>query len=173
MKILILSDTHKNKDRLRKVLSLCSDADAIIHLGDGYRDFEGLDTGGIPLYRVRGNCDEEENDFGTLSDEEFFELDGIRILAVHGHRHGVKFGLAKAAAYAASNGADVFLYGHTHVPREVYLGAGERAGIYLLQKPLWVFNPGSLGKPREGRPSFGILTVRDGQILLSHGETDY
>ncbi len=173
MKILILSDTHKNKDRLKRVLELHRDADGIIHLGDGYRDFSGLDLGGIPLYRVRGNCDEEDDDFGTLSDEEFLDIGGVRILMVHGHRHGVKFGLAKAASYAASNGADVFLYGHTHVPKEVYLGAGDRAGIHLLEKPLWVFNPGSLGKPREGMPSFGLLTVRDGQVLLSHGETDY
>lgn len=173
MKILVISDTHKNKDRLKRVLEMHRDADAVIHLGDGYADFAGLDLGGIPLYRVRGNCDEESDSFGTLSDEELIELGGIKIMMVHGHRHGVKFGLAKVASDAASKGADVLFYGHTHVPREVYLGKGERAGVKLLQKPLWIFNPGSLGSPREGMPSFGLLTVRDGQILLSHGKTGY
>ncbi len=173
MNVLILSDTHKNRDRLKKVLELHRDADAVIHLGDGYSDFSGIDLGDIPLYRVRGNCDEESDGFGTLSDEELIELGGIKILMFHGHRHGVKFGLAKAAAYAVSKGADVLLYGHTHIPRQVYLGAGERAGIRVLERPLWIFNPGSLGSPREGMPSFGVLTIRDGQILLSHGKTGY
>lgn len=174
IKILILSDTHKNKARLSRVLALHRDADAIIHLGDGYGDFSGLDIGGIPLYRVRGNCDEETNDFGVLSDEEILDIEGVRILMTHGHHLGVKFGLTKAASYAVSKGADILLYGHTHVPREVYLGAGDRVGVHMLQKPLWIFNPGSLGSPREGKkPSFGLLTIREGQILLSHGETDY
>lgn len=173
MTVLILSDTHKNCDRLKRVLDLNRNVDAIIHLGDGYTDFSGLDLGDIPLYRVRGNCDEETDSFGTLSDEALIELGGIRIMMVHGHRHGVKFGLAKVASDAASKGADVLLYGHTHVPREVYFGAGERAGIKLLEKPLWIFNPGSLGSPREGMPSFGVLTIKDGQILLSHGKTGF
>ncbi len=173
MTVLILSDTHKNKDRLKKVLELHRDADAVIHLGDGYSDFSGIDLGNIPLFRVRGNCDEESDLFGTLSDEELIELGGKKILMVHGHRHGVKFGLAKAATYAVSKDADILLYGHTHVPREVYLGEGERAGVKLLQKPLWIFNPGSLGSPREGMPSFGVLTVNDGQVLLSHGKIGY
>lgn len=173
MEILILSDTHKNKERLRRVLELHRDVDAIIHLGDGYGDFAGLDLGGVPLYRVRGNCDEEDNDFGVLSDEELLDMGGVRILMTHGHHLGVKFGLAKAASYAMSKGADILLYGHTHVPAEVYLGAGERAGVKLLEKPLWIFNPGSLGHPRGGMPSFGLLTLRDGQILLSHGKTSY
>ena len=52
MKILVISDTHKNKDRLKRVLEMHRDADAVIHLGDGYADFAGFDLGGIPLYRV-------------------------------------------------------------------------------------------------------------------------
>ncbi len=174
MTILILSDTHKNKDRLRRVLELHRDVDAVIHLGDGCGDFTGIEVGDIPLYRVRGNCDEEDNNFGTLKDEEILDIGGVRILMTHGHHLGVKFGLAKAASYAVSKDADILLYGHTHVPREICLGAGERAGVRLLEKPLHIFNPGSLGKPRDGqKPSFGVLTIRDGQILLSHGETSY
>ena len=173
MTVLILSDTHKNRDRLKKVLELHRNADAIIHLGDGYGDFAGFDLGDTPLYRVRGNCDEESDNFGTLFDECFVELGGVKIMMVHGHRHGVKFGFAKVASDAISRGADILLYGHTHIPRQVYLAAGERAGARPAEKPLWVFNPGSLGSPREGMPSFGVLTIRDGQILLSHGKTDY
>ena len=173
MTVLILSDTHRSRDRLKKVLELHRDSDAIIHLGDGYGDFSELDVGEAPLYRVRGNCDEECDSFGALSDECVAEIGGVRIMMIHGHRHGVKFGLAKAASDAAARGADILLYGHTHIPRQVYLAAGERVGVHELKKPLWIFNPGSLGSPREGKPSFGVLTVRDGQILLSHGQTDY
>lgn len=173
MTVLILSDTHRSRDRLKKVLELHRDADAIIHLGDGYGDFSELDVGDVPLYRVRGNCDEECDIFGALPDECVAEIGGVRIMMIHGHRHGVKFGPAKAASDAVARGADILLYGHTHIPRQVYLAAGERVGVHELKKPLWIFNPGSLGSPREGRPSFGVLTVRDGQILLSHGQTDY
>ena len=49
MTVLILSDTHKNRDRLKKVLELHRNADAIIHLGDGYGDFAGFDLGDTPF----------------------------------------------------------------------------------------------------------------------------
>ena len=174
MTILILSDTHGNTEGLKHVLSLHRDSDAIIHLGDGCQDFKGIDLGGIPLYRVRGNCDEFYNNFGTLKDEEVIELGGMRILMTHGHRLDVKSGLKKAASYAVSKDVDILLYGHTHVPQEIELKAGDRVGITLLEKPMWIFNPGSLEKLRGCKmPSFGVLTIRDGQVLLSHGKISH
>ena len=175
MTVLILSDTHRNRERLKKVLDLHRDADAIIHLGDGYGDFAGFDLGDIPLYRVRGNCDEESDDFGTLPDECIAEIGGVKIMMVHGHRYGVKEEKPiRLMSYAAEKGVDVVLFGHTHIPMSDHLNAGDRIGIRQVKKTLHIFNPGSLGNPQDGgKPSFGVLTIRGGQILLSHGQTDY
>ena len=38
-----------------------------------------------------------------------------------------------------------------------------------LAHPMWAFNPGSLGEPRGGKPSYGLLQIRNGQMLFSHG----
>ncbi len=91
---------------------------------------------------------------------------------MHGHEHGVKSGIERAAAYAAQRGADVLLFGHTHEPMEKYFPVGTRLGEVTLEKPLYVFNPGSLGLPREGCATFGVIEIRRGQLLLSHGRVE-
>ena len=49
--------------------------------------------------------------------------------------------------------SDVFIYGHTHVPR------ADRQGKRVF------FNPGSVSLPKEGNPpSYGIL--EDGKFLV-------
>jgi predicted phosphodiesterase len=61
-------------------------------------------------------------------------------------------------------GADILVYGHTHVPVEYRLPPAE--GGTEERKPLILFNPGSIGD-RDG--SFGTITVRNGVILCGHG----
>ena len=34
---------------------------------------------------------------------------------------------------------------------------------------MYLFNPGSLGHPREGVPSFGLLMLDGKNVLFSHG----
>ena len=77
-------------------------------------------------------------------------------MMMHGHTHGVKGGYGVAAAYAASQGAGVLIFGHTHLPYEGYLDT--RDGRVHL------FNPGSIGAS-----SYGVLTVKENGYLLSHG----
>jgi predicted phosphodiesterase len=102
----------------------------------------------------------------TPETEEFLVLDGVRILLTHGHAYGVKGGLGTAIAHAARRDADVLIFGHTHIPLELHVSPDSDCG-FTVNRPLTVFNPGSLG---DRTPSFGTLTIRVGQILFGHGE---
>jgi Predicted phosphoesterase len=50
--------------------------------------------------------------------------------------------------FAEQKQADAVLFGHTHIPKVEYSSTGR-----LL------FNPGSLGEPRLGRATFGLLLM--------------
>jgi predicted phosphodiesterase len=83
---------------------------------------------------------------------------------MHGHTHGVKAGTERACAYAAQIGADVLLYGHTHIQAQTWYQAGTSFGNQVLQKPLLVCNPGSLF---DG--NFGTLSIRNQGVLFGFG----
>lgn len=163
-KFVIFSDVHGRADRVRELVSHHRDASAFLFLGDGLRDLDELD---FPLVAVRGNCDL----FSTDTPEELFlDLGGKKILLMHGHRLSVKSGLDRALAYASGRSVDALLFGHTHQPEEAYFPEGtELSDGTRLARPMWAFNPGSLGEPRGGKPSYGLLQIRNGQMLFSHG----
>lgn len=164
MKLLVLSDTHGRRDRVERLLELHSDATCVLFLGDGLREVTELcEQKRMPLRAVRGNCD--FFGVGSVAEEQLLTFGAYTVLMMHGHTRGVKAGLENAVYAAAERGADLLLYGHTHIPIERYLfDDGE-----LRPKPLWVFNPGSLGNPASGNPSYGLIQIRDGGLLLSHG----
>lgn len=153
---LILSDVHGERERLRRILTAQRAVHGVFFLGDGLSDvLAAFSAEGMPpLYAVRGNCD-----VGLLGDDELVvSLGGHRILMLHGHTAGVKGGDGGLFALARRHCADIVLYGHTHLRREQRL-PGEGGALHL-------FNPGSIGRPIDGRPSFGTLTVDDGGALL-------
>lgn len=165
LNILVFSDSHGHGDRIEEVVRRqITPPDAIFFLGDGLRDLAWCDFNGSPLYAVRGNCDFYSLD-GT-PDEIFTELGGIKIFAAHGHKYSVKSGHLAIAAKAASLGADIVMFGHTHTP---FYEAVEKddclCGVKLTRK-LHIFNPGSIGQGKE----FGTVTVRNGVILPSLAE---
>ena len=167
MNILVISDSHGYRDRIKRVLERqVKRPDALIFLGDGLVDLDYCDTTGIPVYKVCGNCDVLYLNFVTdAPDEQIVNLDGIRIMMMHGHNYGVKMTLTPLISTAAEHKVDILLFGHTHIPFELTLMPENDRGI-KLQKPLYVMNPGSL---RDGA-SFGIITVdRSGRVLMSHG----
>jgi predicted phosphodiesterase len=84
---------------------------------------------------------------------------------LHGHTRGVKSGLESAIYAAAEREADVLLFGHTHELEDKYMPEGG-----TLKKPLRIFNPGSLGSSYDGRGHFGLIQIKGGQILTSHGK---
>ena len=171
MTVLVISDVHGRGERVEELLARGCHYDGIFFLGDGIRGLneELCRENGRMLVTVRGNCD------GTMLDwmapeERILSLGEYTVLMMHGHTHGVKHGVERAAAYAASKGADLLLYGHTHIPEEQYLPEGTELLGVTLKKPLRIMNPGSLGEPTGARPSFGVIELRRGQMLLSHGQ---
>lgn len=170
MTLLILSDSHGRPDRIREAVQRVR-PDGILFAGDGLRDLASCDLSSAPLWAVRGNCDWLSSPVivnGSLlepEDEELITLDGFRILLIHGHKQGVKSGLATAAAHALRRDADILIFGHTHLPLELHLSPEHADGL-AVTKPLTLFNPGSLG---DCGASFGTLTLQNGCPLFGHG----
>ena len=166
MKILVFSDSHGRDGGMRRALSLHPDAEGVFFLGDGAREALALAEGEPNRFfiGVKGNCDGAL--FGLLGgtelrEEEEIVLLGHRILLLHGHTVGVKGGRGGLVSLTDRRNADLALFGHTHEPLERYFSDGE--------KPFYLFNPGSISRPRSGEPTYGVITLTEGGILLSHG----
>ncbi len=158
MKYLIFSDSHGATLNMRKVIDAhLPELDGVLFLGDLFRDAETLRLyyPDLKIYAVAGNCDGM-----TRFQEELLDLDGISVLICHGHTMSVKSTLVPLEIHARKLGADIAMFGHTHERFEKYISG---------EKSLWLFNPGSITQPRDGEQSFGLLTIKDGQFLLSHG----
>ena len=136
--------------------------------GDGIGDLELIDpVASRAVCAVKGNCDvfslfsAEKNEF---SEERLLVFGDRHILMMHGHTKGVKHGIESALLYAYDRGADVLLFGHTHMPLEKYFPEGSVVDGVTLERPMYAFNPGSLGES-----SFGYIEIRGKDILFSHG----
>lgn len=168
MEFLVLSDSHGNPERLTDIYKRqIKKPDGIFFLGDGLRDLDLCDFSDTPVYCVRGNCDFFSFDIDReAKDERIEEVRGYKVMLSHGHLYGVKHSLGKILHSAAQKGADILLFGHTHIPYE-HVYTPERGEIAGLQKTLYVMNPGAVG---GYVCSFGCIGISDGgQILLSHG----
>lgn len=163
MKILVISDSHGRSDRFREVIKMHADADEILFLGDGVRDAFCACERAIC---VRGNCDALSLFGADAPSERLLCLGEFKILMMHGHEKYVKSGLDRALSYAYARGADILLFGHTHLPLERYYPAGSEVGDGNISRPIYAFNPGSLYEPRG---SFGLIEIRNGSVLFSHG----
>lgn len=159
---LVLSDVHGDRARLDRAFSAVGRVHGVFFLGDGLLEVSSLFSrqGMPPLYAVRGNCD-----VGIpCEDELVISLGSHRILMLHGHTAGVKGGDGGLFALARRHSADIVLYGHTHLRRDAYLDEANGG-------PLWLFNPGSLGRPLDSPPSFGTLSIDDnGALLFGFGD---
>ena len=170
MRLLVISDSHGRYERISELVAMHKNIDALIFLGDGLSD---LDRAGVydeqfAVFAVKGNCDGLSL-FGRAASpsESVLELEGYRFLLMHGHTRGVKHSLTNAVYAAMEANADVLLFGHTHDPIEKYIPADSE---YSLCKPLYLFNPGSLGASGDGWGYFGLIEIRRNGILMSHGK---
>lgn len=152
MRILVVSDTHGRNENLYELLNKEKNIDYFVHCGDGegVEDFiEGFTKAQTVM--VRGNCDY----CSPLPIEDSFTVCGRKILVTHGHFYAVKSGFDKLISKAQETGADVVLYGHSHIPDYSY-----HCGVHLL-------NPGSLSEPRQvgRRHTYAIIEIdKDGKI---------
>ena len=113
MKLLVVSDTHGRYGRVRGYLEDYPSVTHIMHLGDGVRDMEDLsrEYPDKHFMCVRGN-----NDFGCNYPEHYqFCLLGHTFFAAHGHTLGVRTSVFRLLEAARAAGADIALFGHTHM----------------------------------------------------------
>ncbi|MDR0248794.1 MAG: YfcE family phosphodiesterase [Oscillospiraceae bacterium] len=148
LKLLVLSDSH-NRINLMSRAAEREKPDAVAHLGDHIADAHRLkavmpDTA---FYMVSGNCDFAPGKTAELT----VTLDGVTIYMTHGHIHGVKSSLDGLISCARKNGADLALYGHTHIP--------------LLQSAgkLRVMCPGQMERHGANQSAtYGVVTIERG-----------
>jgi hypothetical protein len=153
MKILVISDSHKNTKDIEVILARhAHEIYLACHLGDHAHDLLQLQSK-FPTYdmvAVAGNCDYNGERERVLAFSPCAENEEIsaRILLVHGHNHGVRMNLDRLAYYAKEKNLHAVFYGHTHIPF-----AGEYGGVFFM-------NPGSLALPRGGsKASYGIAEI--------------
>lgn len=163
MKLLVFSDTHGHPEFMQKAVHdhlTHGSVDALIHLGDGWRDFADLQKlyPAIPAYAVKGNCDEWSTAC-KLPPLRLIELGGIRFYLTHGHHANVKNGLENAAYSAAREKADVLLYGHTHLRNDSHEDT--------VYGRIRCINPGSAGAGYA--PSYANIELVNDQILCGFG----
>lgn len=151
IKIIVISDTHRDFDALYDIVNDNKHADMFIHLGDGEHEFDDV-RNLFPekaFLFVRGN-----NDWSDSPICRTFTYGGHKFYLTHGHsfdRHSVH---SFIAATAKANNCDVALFGHTHIP------------FYEVMNDVHVFNPGSPSSPRgRSEPSYGVITISDSGIL--------
>lgn len=158
-RILIVSDTHTRPERLYDCIDQDGPFDLMLHMGDmtGSEDYI-KEIMGCPIQAVRGNCD-YRSDWPV---ETLIEAGDHLIFMTHGHMYSVNFGLEELEAAARDYGADIAMYGHTHVPYYEELEDG-----------MIILNPGSLGNPRQTPriPTYMVMTVNEetGEIRFTSG----
>lgn len=156
MRIIVMSDSHKNYSALETIVTSNPDADMFIHLGDGEYEIDLL-LSVFPeiaprFYHVTGNCDYNSINGTVLT----IPIGKHKIYATHGHIHGVNYTLENLKKVAAANGCDIVLYGHTHARLSQYTD-----GMYIL-------NPGSASSPRDGKkPSYGFVDIVDSGVITN------
>lgn len=145
MKILVFSDSHRSLSGMYSAIDLHRPYQ-VIHLGDIMPDAEEVATHypKISFCLVPGNCDGWGN---ATPVKKQITLGGRSILLSHGHLWGVKSGYDAAVADARAVGADILLFGHTHVPL-----------FRQLEDGLWMMNPG------PARSSYGLIEIEHGAI---------
>ena len=140
MRIVVMSDTHGETTSIDQVRHAVGPVDAVFHCGDSELDtqHESLQD----AFVVGGNCDWDS----SFSDEVFTEVNGVKVLMSHGHLWQVKSTLMPLSYRAQEVGADVVLFGHSHL-----------LGVELINGMLFV-NPGSLELPRGRKEkSYAII----------------
>ncbi len=158
MKLIVFSDSHGSNYGMMKAMDLHHNADCFLHLGDGAPDFVALcQSRGLPYAAVRGNCDFASD----LPLELVLNFGGIQFYLTHGHICSAKYSTEGLRTRGHDARADVILFGHTH----------QRLCLYESDSthPYYLFNPGAAGRSYGTDPSYGVIEIRNRQILLSHG----
>lgn len=158
MKILAFFDAHGRGKNIVKALDIHSGiCDAVVFLGDGVSEIDYVKRKypSLAYFSVKGNCDVLFCD--GIPEETVVNLDGLKILILHGHKYGVKSGYDRILYRAAELEADAVLFGHTHIPFN--------SVEYVNGKRIQIFNPGSIASG-----SYGVLNTSHGIIVSGHAD---
>lgn len=146
MKILIVSDTHRNNANYLKVIDRIGPLDKVIHCGD----VEGSElviskAAGCPVEMVQGNNDF----FSELPREKEFMLGQYKVWLTHGHNYYISMNSEVIKQEAREREVDIVMCGHTHRP------------VIDIGNDLTLINPGSISYPRQGnrKPSYILMEI--------------
>ena len=154
MRILIVSDTHRQNENYFKLLEKWKHLDMVIHCGDVEGgEYALTESADCPVLMVSGNNDF----FSQLPRERVIDIENYRVWITHGHNYLVSMGPERIQQEARARGVDVVIYGHTHRP------------FLEQEEDLITLNPGSLSYPRqEGhRPTYALMEID------KHGEAHF
>lgn len=143
MKLLLLSDSHGNNDRLKALAQFIKrkgSFDYVVHAGDGVADLTQLDFA-YPTYAVRGNCDF----LAKEPEQTVLRIANQSIYISHGHLYRVKNSLDSLAKASKAAGCSIAIYGHTH-----------QQSMSLIDS-VYCINPGALNNGE-----FAILHLEEG-----------
>ncbi len=139
---VIISDTHGNMAQITALHGIFKECDYIIHLGDTSGDGARIRKEfGDKTVLVNGNCDPIK----LGENEVVLNIEGVKILATHGHLYSAKTTLTKLYMRGNEENCQIVLYGHTHRARE-----DEIDGVTLI-------NPGNLS--RYSQNSYCYLVI--------------
>lgn len=146
MKIIVLSDSHGNTQALVDAV-YNENPQLILHLGDHEKDCHKLREvfPQITLRAVRGNCDLHPQE----PEYDEFVVENKRVFMTHGHLYGVKTGFDAILNSAMGRGADILLFGHTHIPYQKTV------------QGLLAVNPGSIGAAQK---TYAVLEIEHGAV---------
>ena len=166
MKLMIASDLHGSAYYCKELVRAYREEapDKLLLLGDLLyhgprndlpRDYapkeviEMLNTCFDDLLCVRGNCEAEVDqmvlNFPVMADYAWLFVNGLSILATHGHLYGEQ----NPPPLKANT---ILLCGHTHVP------------AYRQHESFTYVNPGSLSIPKENSPH-GYLILEENKLV--------
>ena len=143
--VVVVSDSHGNRQALDGLAQIFAESDMIVHLGDTSSD-GGYIRSIYPdkTVVINGNCD-----FMPVGEKEkILNIEGVNILCCHGNAYSVKSTLSRLAERAKELDCKIALYGHTHDAKE-----SEIDGVTLL-------NPGTLS--RYSQKSYMYLVINNG-----------
>ena len=177
MKVGILSDTHGSALAWEKACKIFAGCELIVHAGDvlyhGPRNplpdghnpqklAELINSSSVPVIFAKGNCDADIDSvlirYPIQSPYAVIYINGKTVVAAHGTDMNDTVIAEKAVIYKA----DIFISGHTHIPRL------ERSGATIF------VNPGSCALPKgsEGPTAavwdergITVLGINDGTVV--------
>ncbi len=154
MRIIAVSDTHGDKAVLKQIAEKYPDCAAYFYAGDS--ELMADDPVFTTYQAVVGNMDYDQSFPKTLTKD----VDGLRVFMTHGHYYNVREMLDDLLAAGRKEGAQLIIYGHTHVAL-----AEQHSGVVVV-------NPGSISQPRgplaDLGGTFAIIDVDPQHITVQY-----